>query len=188
MAEPSDARPCAPPPISDRLRVLVVEDNADCALLLGRLIARLGHDVRYAADGSSALAESRCCPPDVVLLDIGLPDLDGYEVAARLSRIPGPATPFIIALSGHACDEESRQAAGIDVYRTKPVEPEDLRRALGRCWRVTKGGFMRRSDNDGLAEVREVRGAAGAGAPGRRRPAVRHQATDQGDPCGALGE
>jgi DNA-binding response OmpR family regulator len=67
---------------------LVVEDNEDCAQLIERLLTRMGHEVSYAADGGSALAEARSRPPAVVLLDIGLPDMDGYEVAVHLNR-PG---------------------------------------------------------------------------------------------------
>jgi two-component system CheB/CheR fusion protein len=99
----------------------------------------MGHDVAYAADGRSALAEAGSRPPDVVLLDIGLPDMDGYEVADRLSQCRGPKPPFIIALSGYEYDGRRRGAAGIDLYLVKPVDPADLVSLLGRFRRVSKG-------------------------------------------------
>jgi CheY-like chemotaxis protein len=136
MATPSDYCLCAPPEAPGALHVLVVEDHDDCAFVMRRLLTRMGHEVSYAADGLSALAEALARPPDVVLLDIGLPDMDGYEVAARLRATQGPKPPFIIALSGYGCDEESRQASGIDLFLTKPVGPEELGRVLGRFWCV----------------------------------------------------
>jgi CheY-like chemotaxis protein len=67
-----------------------------------------------------------------VLLDIGLPDVDGYEVAARFRGTPGPKPPFTIALSGYERGEGCRRAAGIDLYRDKAVKPEEFGRVLGR--------------------------------------------------------
>jgi two-component system CheB/CheR fusion protein len=139
MVTLSDHYACAPPEPRGALHVLVVEDHADCAFAIGQLLTRLGHEVCYAADGLSALAEALTRPPDVVLLDIGLPDLDGYEVAARLRASAGPKPLLIIALSGYACDEESRGAAGIDLYLTKPVESDELGRVLRYFSRVSKG-------------------------------------------------
>jgi CheY-like chemotaxis protein len=75
----------------------------------------------------------------VVLLDIGLPDMDGYEVAARLRASRGRKPPFVIALSGSVCDEGRREAAGIDLYLAKPVEPDELGRVLRQFWRASKG-------------------------------------------------
>jgi CheY-like chemotaxis protein len=139
MATPSDVYPRASQAAPDALHVLLVEDNEESAFVMRRLLTRMGHEVSYAADGLAALAAALSRPPDVVLLDIGLPDVDGYEVAARLRAAPGAKPPFIIALSGYECDEGCRQAAGIDLYLAKPAEPEDLGRVLGRFWRVTKG-------------------------------------------------
>jgi CheY-like chemotaxis protein len=106
----------------------------------------MGHEVHFAADGTGALAQACSRLPDVVLLDIGLPDLDGYEVARRLRATPGPKPRFIIALSGQECDEGRRQAAGIDLYLAKPVEPEDLRRVLGPFGRVTTDALTELGD------------------------------------------
>jgi len=139
MVALSNVYPCASRAAPDALHVLLVEDNEECAFLMGRLLSRMGHEVTYAPDGLSALAKARCRPPDVVLLDISLPDLDGYEVAARLRATPGAKPPFIVALSGYECDEGLRQVSGIDLYLVKPAEPEVLGGVLGRFWRVTKG-------------------------------------------------
>jgi two-component system CheB/CheR fusion protein len=139
MATASDFHTCAPPEAPGALHVLVVEDNDECAFAMGRLLTRMGHEVSHAADGLSALAAALSRPPDVVLLDIGLPDMDGYEVAARLRAARGRTPPFIIALSGSVCDEGRREAAGIDLYLTKPVEPADLGRVLRQFWRASRG-------------------------------------------------
>jgi CheY-like chemotaxis protein len=106
---------------------------------MARLLSRLGHEARYAADGASALAEALAHPPDVVLLDIGLPDMDGYEVAARLMRNRGPKPLFIVTLSGYAGDEERQQASGIDLHLLKPIGSEELNRVLERVGQVSKG-------------------------------------------------
>src|SRR5207249_10039286 len=81
-------------------RVLVVEDNPDAAQSLGKLLRLWGHEVRTASDGASALEAVRAQPPDVVLLDIGLPELDGYEVARRLRREPGLEGVVLVAMTG----------------------------------------------------------------------------------------
>ncbi len=139
MATPPDARPLTPPSDCEALHVLVVEDDEDCAFLMGRLLARMGHQASRAADGRSALAEALSRPPDVVLLDIGLPGMDGYEVAARLRAMPGPKPPLIIALSGYVCDEGRRQASGIDVFLVKPVESDELGCVLRQFRQASKG-------------------------------------------------
>jgi CheY-like chemotaxis protein len=119
-----------------RLLVLLVEDEPLCASLLARLVDGFGHEVRVAPDGPSALERAEREPPDVVLLDIGLPGMDGYEVARRLCGHSGRKPPLIIALSGCADDEERREAAGIDVHVLKPVDPDALDRLLQRFGRV----------------------------------------------------
>jgi CheY-like chemotaxis protein len=118
------------------LLILLVEDQPDCASLLARLLGRLGHQACVAPDGPAALEKAGREPPDVVLLDIGLPGMDGYEVAARLRQDSGRKPPFIIALSGHADDGERRQAAGIDLHLLKPVEFDALAGILRRFRRV----------------------------------------------------
>ena len=122
--------------VAGGLLVLLVEDDPFLASLLGRLLGRLGHQACIAPDGPSALCMAEREPPDVVLLDIGLPGMDGYEVARRLRGHSERKPPLIIALSGYADDEECREAAGIDLYLQKPVEPAALGRLLWGFWRL----------------------------------------------------
>ncbi len=113
-------------------RILVLDDNADQAGSLTLLLTLWGHDVRTAHDGPSALTEAAAFRPEVVFLDIGLPGMDGHEVARRLRRDPGLGQAFLIALSGYGTDEDRRhsQEAGIDTHIVKPVEPGALRELL----------------------------------------------------------
>ena len=126
----SEAPEPEPEPISTaskrRRRVLVVDDNEDAALLAAELLEMVGHETRVAHEGLAALAiaASPSWVPDVVVLDIGLPDIDGFEVARRLRR-QHPDRPLrIIAVSGYgqAADFEASAAAGIDAHIVKPVD------------------------------------------------------------------
>jgi PAS domain S-box-containing protein len=114
-------------------RVLVVEDNLDGRLALVELIEASGHTVVGAADGHEALRIAATWKPDVVLLDLGLPLMDGYEVAARLRNDLGLATSRLVALTGWGTqrDRERTAAAGFDAHLIKPVPPERLLRLLG---------------------------------------------------------
>lgn len=125
-------------PVSERAsgaaspkRVLIVEDSVDSAETLGELIARWGHEVRLAHDGTSALLMARQFRPQVILLDIGLPDLDGYEVARRL-RGEELGGEMLVALTGYgeAQDRVRTRQAGFDRHLTKPVEPQALQDLL----------------------------------------------------------
>ena len=109
------------------LRVLVVEDQADSAASMVTLLRMNGHEVRVAFDGPAALVEAQVRQPDVVLLDIGLPDLDGYEVARRI-RAGGDRPVRLVALTGWGQAEDKRRAAqaGFDAHWTKPVDPARL--------------------------------------------------------------
>src|ERR1051326_8815039 len=114
-----------PVPATKR-RILVVDDNLDAALSLSRVIALLGHDVNVARDGGSALFIARSMRPDFVLLDIGLPGTDGFQVAEALR---------IIAVTGRGeeADRERSQHAGIDHYLLKPVDLVFLESLLGKA-------------------------------------------------------
>jgi len=116
-------------------RILVVDDNLDAALSLSRLIALLGHDVNVARDGNSALFIARSMRPDFVLLDIGLPGSDGFQVAEALRREPGLSTLKIIAVTGRGEEEdrERSQQAGIDYYLLKPIDVPFLESLLGKA-------------------------------------------------------
>ena len=105
-------------------RVLVVDDNEDSAEMLAKLLARSGHDVRTAYTGPTALDVAAECLPDVVLLDIGLPGINGYEVARRLRQIPQLEGVKIVAMTGYGQEADIRlaQEAGFDSHQIKPVD------------------------------------------------------------------
>lgn len=112
--------------------VLLVEDNDDARQMLQAALALGGHEVRAASDGESALALAAEASPDVALIDLGLPDISGYEVARRL-RAAGGGRMTLIALTGYGQDADRRRAleAGFDAHLTKPVTPERLQQAIG---------------------------------------------------------
>jgi CheY-like chemotaxis protein len=114
-------------------RVLVVDDQADAARSLARLLKAWGHEVYVAHDGPAALEAARVHTPELVLLDIGLPGMDGHEVARRL-RADERNGLQIIALTGYGQEEDRSRSreAGFDDHLVKPVDPEDLRRMLER--------------------------------------------------------
>jgi CheY-like chemotaxis protein len=124
-AQPTDGR---------KLRVLVVEDEPMTAKALGTILSAWGHDVQIAFDGESALQLSELEAPDVAFLDLGLPGMDGLEVAAALRRKQEPKRALLIALTGHGTPEdlERSKAAGIDLHLVKPVIPAELEGALHR--------------------------------------------------------
>jgi CheY-like chemotaxis protein len=112
-----------------RRRVLVVDDNTDAANSLARLLTRLyGQDVRVSNDGPSALEAAEEFRPEMVLLDIGMPEMDGYEVARRLRSRPGFEQPLLVALTGWGQQSDRRRSAeaGFDRHLVKPVDPELL--------------------------------------------------------------
>jgi two-component system, chemotaxis family, CheB/CheR fusion protein len=113
-------------------RILVVEDHADTARTLSMLLRLKGHETRSAPDGPSGLAEALSWRPDGVVCDIGLPGLDGWELAARLRAGLGPSA-VLIALTGYctAADVERSREAGFDHHLAKPADPDELIAALG---------------------------------------------------------
>jgi PAS domain S-box-containing protein len=113
-------------------RVLVVDDNRDAAESLAVLLRHAGHEVRTAWDGPAALDLAPGFRPEVVLLDIGLPGMDGYEVARRLRGRPELEHVVLVAVTGYGQDEDRRRsgAAGFAYHLTKPVEPAALQRLL----------------------------------------------------------
>ena len=115
-----------------RLRVLVVDDNADATESMALLLGLWGHDVTTAKDGAAAVAAARREHPQVVLLDIGLPGMDGYEVARRIRADAETKRAVLIAMTGYgqAEDRQRAHAAGFALHLVKPVEPDALRRAL----------------------------------------------------------
>ena len=116
------------PLVSCARRVLVVDDNEDSAFSLGMLLQGRGHEVRLAHDGPTAIRKARDYRPDVVLLDLGLPGMDGCEVAGRLREQPESQLALLVAVTGYAHDEarEKARAAGFDHHLVKPVALPEL--------------------------------------------------------------
>jgi CheY-like chemotaxis protein len=138
--------PAAEPPHG--ARILIVDDNVDAASGMSRLLQFAGYDVRVAHDGRTALAIAEDHQPEFVLLDIGLPDMDGYEVARHLRGDSRHCNAVIIAISGYG-EEDHRdrsRAAGFDHHLVKPIDLDTLRTILGH--------------------ESVVRGGSGRGAPG----------------------
>jgi CheY-like chemotaxis protein len=123
--------PAGAPP---RRRVLVVDDNVDAAESLAVLLRLEGHEVRVAHDGPAALAAVEADPPDLVFLDIGMPVMNGYDVARRLRRRPGLGGLVLVAVTGWGQEEDRRRSreAGFDHHLVKPVEPDALHPLLAR--------------------------------------------------------
>jgi len=113
-------------------QVLIIEDNDDTRQMLHETLTYGGHEVREARDGASGLALAAETHPDVALIDIGLPDVDGYEVARRLRAAPGGRRMGLIAITGYGQAEDQRRAyeAGFDAHLTKPVAPERLKQVM----------------------------------------------------------
>ena len=116
-------------------RVLVVDDNMDTAESLSMLLRLQGHEVEVAHDGQEAIERANAFLPEVVLLDIGLPGLDGYQVAARLRERRRTAKALIVALTGYGQEEDRRRAlrAGFDQHLTKPVPPQAIYELIARA-------------------------------------------------------
>ncbi len=134
-AVPDDAGPMTPAPrkgvlrrSASPLRVLVVDDNTDAAELLAAVLARAGHAVRASHDGAGALRALEGFVPEVAVLDIGLPVMDGYELAARIRDRLGASAPAFVALTGYgqATDLARSRGAGFEHHLVKPVDPEAL--------------------------------------------------------------
>jgi CheY-like chemotaxis protein len=117
------------PPSEDApLRVLIVEDNADLATMLVWLLRNCGFDVRSVLSGNLALDAARCFRPHFILLDIGLPGLDGYQVAELIRSDPELSKVVIIAVSAYSPHTHSERfrKAGFNHYLAKPVQLDDL--------------------------------------------------------------
>jgi CheY-like chemotaxis protein len=112
-------------------RILVVDDSVDSAETLGELLKIWGHDVRLAHDGPEAVAAARDYRPEVILLDIGLPGMDGFAVAAQL-REEGIGGRMLVALTGYGeqQDRDRTLRAGFDHHLVKPISPDTLQKLL----------------------------------------------------------
>jgi CheY-like chemotaxis protein len=121
-----------PAALAEPRRVLVVDDNIDAAQGLHLVLEMQGHTARVAYDGAEALRVLADFWPEIVLLDIALPELDGYEVARRIRALPGGAAVRLIALTGWGQPEDKQRAldAGFDAHLTKPLDMAALAQAL----------------------------------------------------------
>jgi len=128
VQEKEDGDVAAPP----LRRVLVVDDNVDAVKILGELLKGWGYEVQVMHDGPTAIETALAYPPDVVLLDIGLPGMDGYEVAQALRQQASLSKTVLVALTGYGQEEERARAreAGFDYHFTKPVNLAALRKVL----------------------------------------------------------
>jgi CheY-like chemotaxis protein len=131
--------PNPPPPPTEKpkltgpsLAVLVVDDNVDMATSLATLLRESGHDVQTAYDGPGALEAVRKFRPDVALLDVGLPELDGFEVAKRIRQQPILKKVVLVAMTGYGkeSDRQRSQEAGFDHYLIKPTKFEKVQEIL----------------------------------------------------------
>jgi len=131
-ARTSNAGATPPAPSDVPKRVLIVDDNADGAEMLAAVLNGDGHQALIAHDGRTALRLAAEHQPDLVFLDIGLPDMDGFEVARRLKGEPRLAGVRLVALTGFGQEEDRRQslAAGFDHHMVKPVDMKALREVL----------------------------------------------------------
>jgi CheY-like chemotaxis protein len=113
-------------------RILVVDDNRDAVESLGMLLEMMAYDVRTAEDGLEAVDVAAAFRPDVILLDIGLPRLNGYETAQRIRQLDGGRDTLLVALTGWGQEEDRRRSreAGFDHHLVKPVDPDALEQLL----------------------------------------------------------
>ena len=129
------APPSAPAPrrADGPLRILVIEDNHDTADIMQSLLRLLGFRAEVAYTGPEGIEAAKRTAPDVVLCDLGLPDMDGFAVARTLRQTPATAGSYLIAQTGYGGAEDRRRAkdAGFDAHMTKPIDPAELERVLG---------------------------------------------------------
>lgn len=124
--------PMTPATAPRRFRILVVDDNHDSALSMAMMLQIMGHDTRTAHDGESAVSTAETFLPEVVLLDIGLPKLNGYEVAQRIREKTWGQSMYLIAVTGWGQDEDRQRSSevGLNLHMVKPVEPAALEKLL----------------------------------------------------------
>ena len=117
-------------------RILYIEDNPENRMLMRRVLMSEGYEMEEAVDGQSGMAKAAERPPDLILMDINLPEIDGYEVTARLKQLPNMQGVPIIAVTANVMkgDREKTLAAGCDGYLQKPIDvdllPEQIARFL----------------------------------------------------------
>jgi signal transduction histidine kinase/ActR/RegA family two-component response regulator len=135
------------PVVQQNDRILVVDDNTDAADLLALMLDQAGYETTAVTDGPTAIEAAQRLTPQIVILDIGLPGMSGYEVAQLLRKDARLAGTSLIALTGWGTPEDKRKAlaAGFDEHLTKPVAAEDLHAALARAAVIRQRGRARES-------------------------------------------
>jgi two-component system CheB/CheR fusion protein len=136
-----DENPSVRIPVLPCLRILVTEDNDDAREMMRTMLSLDGHEVRVARDGAETLAVLEHWNADIALIDIGLPDMEGYEVARRIGEMETRRRIRLIALTGFGQVEDERRAydAGFDLHLTKPVPHDVLRELLAALTRRRDG-------------------------------------------------
>jgi signal transduction histidine kinase len=131
-AEPLDAASAAPAPVSSRQRILLIEDNDDGREMMAMMLESHDYSVEKAVDGKDGLRKAAEAPPDIALVDIGLPGIDGYEVARRMRADPAMHGVRLVALTGYGQEDDQKRAleAGFDAHLVKPVELKRLMEVL----------------------------------------------------------
>jgi len=139
--EPKPVQSASSDPAVRRFRILVVDDNHDSALSLAMVLTMMGHETRTAHDGQDALAAAEEFHPEVVLLDIGLPKMNGYEVAQHIRQQAWGTDMFLIAVTGwgQAEDRARSTEVGLNMHMVKPVEPSAIQAVLADLNRARNG-------------------------------------------------
>ena len=149
---PPDLQPQAKRPARVRCRrILIVDDNRDAAELINEVLSLIGHATRVVFDGPSALAAAQSFHPRLALIDLGMPDMDGFEIARRLRKMPGMAHVKLVALTGYGQDRDKRRtrAAGFDAHLVKPVDARALTELIERV--VTEDPELRHAGRNAAA-------------------------------------
>jgi signal transduction histidine kinase/ActR/RegA family two-component response regulator len=117
------------------LRVLVVDDNVSAARMLGKLLGTMGHEIQTAHDGTEAIQIAGDFLPEVILMDIGMPSMNGYDAARHIRQQPWGEAMKLVALTGWGQDEDRKRSkdAGFDYHLVKPAQMEALRKLLAEC-------------------------------------------------------
>jgi len=131
-------------------RILIIEDDPDSRVSLQELLQLWGYRVSAAADGADGIKAALSENPEVILVDIGIPGPDGYEVARRLTDGGAQPRPVLVALTGWARDEDRKRGlqAGFDAYLAKPVDADELREILEFALRKGDGVDKPEDDNN----------------------------------------
>jgi CheY-like chemotaxis protein len=150
-----ERRASGPAPRAAPLSILLVEDNEDAGATLAEVLSLAGHRVRVVATGRAGVEAAAASPPDVLLCDLGLPDISGLDVVRAIRAAEPARSTFAIALTGYAQprDREAALAAGFDAHLAKPIEPSVLRQTLAALVRAARAAARAASTPTAAAAV-----------------------------------